>query len=344
MKTKWLPAIVSASTMAALVLLEVPLASAQFGGGSLRGTIRDEQGLALPGVTVTATSEDLITPRTTVTDEKGEYRLPNLPPGNYTLSGELEGFSVYTREGVYLRAGANFQVDMTLTLGGMSETLTVTAESPMLEVTSPSNVLNLDGEFQRDLPISEGKYLERLPPDDARGLVASAQRRKRPAKLLRQRRRPPGRGVADGRIRRLQLQRLQHQPDGAQHRGHRGHSGQDRRSRRGRANGLRARGQRRQQERRRQLLGLGGLDVPALLLERRQHRRRRDPRHPVGQPGGFLVRRPHREGESVVLRGGALAEEWLELLSHPGAGRYAEGGLQHPGARTTTLSTASSRG
>ena len=133
-------------------------AVAQIGDGSLSGYVRDEQQGALPGATVTATSDALITPRTAVTDARGYYRLANLPPGTYTLTGELTGFSVYKQEGVRLRAGANFAVDMGLTLGAVEETITVTAESPMLEVTRPSNLLNIDGEFQREIPLTPGKY------------------------------------------------------------------------------------------------------------------------------------------------------------------------------------------
>jgi len=136
----------------------VAAAAAQIGDGSLRGTVSDEQGLALPGVTVTATSPELLNPRTAVTDGNGNYRLANLPPGTYTLSGELEGFSVYKQEGVILRAGANFQVDMALAIGAVEETVTVTAESPMLEVTAPGNVLNIDGDFQTSVPLSDGKF------------------------------------------------------------------------------------------------------------------------------------------------------------------------------------------
>jgi hypothetical protein len=76
---------------------------AQGGDGSLRGTVRDSQGGALPGVTVTATSDVLLSPRVTVTDTAGEYRLINLPPGTFTVTAQLSGFSVSRREGVLRR-------------------------------------------------------------------------------------------------------------------------------------------------------------------------------------------------------------------------------------------------
>ena len=82
-----------------------------------------------------------------MSDGSGNYIFSNLPPGTYTLTAELEGFSIYKQEGIILRAGVNFQVNAVMKIGAMSETVTVTAESPMLEVTRPSNQLNIDGEF-----------------------------------------------------------------------------------------------------------------------------------------------------------------------------------------------------
>ena len=145
--------------VALLVCLVIPsLAAAQGGDGSLRGAIKDDQGAVMPGVTVTATSPVLITPSVTVTESDGTYRLVNLPPGAYVLQAELPGFSTFRREGILLRAGATFQVEITMMLGALEETITVTGDSPMLEVSKPSNVLNIDAEFQKQVPVVEGKY------------------------------------------------------------------------------------------------------------------------------------------------------------------------------------------
>ena len=131
---------------------------AQGGDGSLRGTVKDAQGGALPGVTITAASPALLSPSSAVTDASGNYRLINLPPGTYSLTAELTGFSVFLRQDILLRAGANFQVDITMALGTLAETITVSGDSPMLEVARPSNVLNIDAQFQKALPLVEGKY------------------------------------------------------------------------------------------------------------------------------------------------------------------------------------------
>ncbi len=93
------------------------MAGAQGGDGSLRGTVKDEQGSAMPGVTVTATSPGLITPSVAVTETDGSYRIVNLPPGTYALQAELPGFTTFRREGILLRAAANFQVDIAMNVG-----------------------------------------------------------------------------------------------------------------------------------------------------------------------------------------------------------------------------------
>src|SRR5262245_26021241 len=136
-----------------VVLASSAVATAQTGAGSLRGYITDEQGGALPGVTVTARSEVLIQPVTALTDAEGYYRLINLPPGTYEVAADLAGFATFKRQGVLLRGGANFQVAITMKLASLSETVTVAGESAMIEVSNPSNVLNISGECQREMPI-----------------------------------------------------------------------------------------------------------------------------------------------------------------------------------------------
>src|SRR4029450_3119651 len=85
----------------------VPEVTAQSGNGTLRGRVLDEQGAPMPGVTVTTSSPQALTPVVAVTDGNGEYRLANLPPGTYTLKVELTGFSTINREDILLRAAAD---------------------------------------------------------------------------------------------------------------------------------------------------------------------------------------------------------------------------------------------
>lgn len=151
----------------------VPPAVAQSGLGGLRGAVTDQQGAGLPGVTVTATSPDVLRPQSDVTNERGEYRLNNLPPGTFTLTAELPGFATFRREGILVRVGATFAIDITMQLSNLQETVTVTGDSPMIEVDKPGNVLNIDGDFQRLMPIQARRnysdFLELTPGVISRG-------------------------------------------------------------------------------------------------------------------------------------------------------------------------------
>ena len=146
--------------------LAVP-AVAQSGLGGLRGVIVDAQGGALPGVTVTATAPEMLGPQSAVSNERGEYRLINLAPGTFTITAELTGFATFRREGILIRTGSTFQVDVTMQLSSLQETITVSGDSPMIEVDKASNVLNIDGEFQRLMPIQARRnysdFLELTP-------------------------------------------------------------------------------------------------------------------------------------------------------------------------------------
>ena len=142
-----------ASVLAAFVVT-VSSAHAQTGDGSLRGYVKDDQGAVLPGVTVTATSPVLLTPVVGVSDSGGYYRLLSLPPGTYTIVAELAGFASYRREGIIMRAGTTFTVDVQMKVGTLAETITVTGDSPMIETGRPTSVLNIDGDLIRAAPIT----------------------------------------------------------------------------------------------------------------------------------------------------------------------------------------------
>lgn len=108
----------------------------------------------LPGVTVTATSPVLLTPVVGVSDSGGYYRLLSLSPGTYTITAELAGFASYRREGIIMRAGTTFTVDVQMKVGALAETITVTGDSPMIETGRSTSVLNIDGDLIRAAPIT----------------------------------------------------------------------------------------------------------------------------------------------------------------------------------------------
>jgi hypothetical protein len=84
--------------------------------GSIRGYVHDPSGAAVAGATVSATSPDAPTPFTSASDAEGYYRLLDLPPGEYTLTAEEQGFAKFVRPGVAARVGLNLNVDINLML------------------------------------------------------------------------------------------------------------------------------------------------------------------------------------------------------------------------------------
>src|SRR6266850_4832163 len=108
---------------------------AQTTTGSIRGRATDQQGAAVPGVTITARQVDTNTSLAVTSSEFGQYLLPNLPPGPYELSAELQGFRVERRTDVVLRLGQDVTINFTLKVAGLQETVTVGSNAPILETT-----------------------------------------------------------------------------------------------------------------------------------------------------------------------------------------------------------------
>src|SRR4051812_13913847 len=111
------------------VLIAAP-AWAQSGSlGTIHGTVSDESGAALPGVTVTLASPALQVGRTTTnTAADGSYRLGDLPVGTYKVSFELSGFKTFVRDELRLPVGFVARVDATMAIGGLEETITVSGQ------------------------------------------------------------------------------------------------------------------------------------------------------------------------------------------------------------------------
>ena len=110
-----------------------PLAQSQAINGTIEGTITDQSGAALPGVSVTVTNVDTGDTRVVVSNEAGVYRAPLLPLGRYRVSAELQGFRKFEQQGLTLSAGQSAVININLTVGNVSEAITVTSESPVAE-------------------------------------------------------------------------------------------------------------------------------------------------------------------------------------------------------------------
>jgi hypothetical protein len=147
-------------------------ASAQ-DNASIIGQVFDESGGALPGVTVTAASASLQTKQVSaVTDDKGEYRLTLLPIGTYDVRYELTGFQAVRREGIRLTVGFVAKIDVSLKVGGVSESVTVSGVSPVVDVTTASTTTTFQREALEALPTTRNSLVSLT--QQAPGLRTSA--------------------------------------------------------------------------------------------------------------------------------------------------------------------------
>lgn len=127
--------------------------TAAYAQASIVGTVRDTSGAILPGVTVEAVSPALIEKvRTAVTDATGQYRIENLRPGLFAVTFTLPGFSTVKREGIELTGTFVATVNAELRVGALEETITVTGESPIVDVQSTARQRVLTQEVLEVLP------------------------------------------------------------------------------------------------------------------------------------------------------------------------------------------------
>jgi Carboxypeptidase regulatory-like domain/TonB dependent receptor-like, beta-barrel len=146
---------------------------AQGGRAEINGTVTDAQKAVLPGVTVTVTNEETGLMREAVTDGTGRYVIPQLLPGPYTIKADLSGFQPMTRSNMVVRVGEELTVPLTLSLAGVTETLVVTAEAPLVESTSNRIGTNITSSEIDSLPSanrSQFSLMQTIP-----GLVPTLQ-------------------------------------------------------------------------------------------------------------------------------------------------------------------------
>jgi hypothetical protein len=141
-------------------LLALPRVSAAQVLGTVAGTVKDASGAVLPGVTVEVTSPALIEKvRAAVTDGAGQYQIINLPPGTYTVTFGLPGFSTVKREGVEVRPNFTSNIDGELRVGAVQETITVTGESPIVDIQSSAQTRAMTDQAFKELP-SGGSWIQ----------------------------------------------------------------------------------------------------------------------------------------------------------------------------------------
>jgi len=139
------------AALVALMLLAGP-AAAQEQRAAIEGAVKDGTGAILPGVTVTARGPSLPAGTTAVTDERGSYRFPGLPPGRYEVTAQLQGFTPSKVENVELYLGQIKRIELTLTVGAVTESVQVTAESPLIDVKQNAAFANIHKDFIEKIP------------------------------------------------------------------------------------------------------------------------------------------------------------------------------------------------
>ena len=119
----------------------------------MTGTVRDESGAVLPGVTVTVTQTDTGFTRTVVTEGSGAYIIPNLPTGPYRLEVSLAGFRTYVQTGIVLQVAATPTINAVLAVGNLEETVAVEAAAPLVDVQSAGISEVVENERIVELPL-----------------------------------------------------------------------------------------------------------------------------------------------------------------------------------------------
>jgi hypothetical protein len=127
-------------------------ATAQEGISSIRGSVLDDSGGALPGVTIVVTHEGSGMFRQVVSNADGSYYVTGVPPGRYLVAAELEGFKKYERPNVLLEVGKTASLDLVLAIGSLEETVTVTSAAPLIDLTAKSVGGNVSESEMTELP------------------------------------------------------------------------------------------------------------------------------------------------------------------------------------------------
>src|SRR3954470_10934676 len=144
---------------ALMALLSVAGVAAQQGTSELRGRIVDAQGGVLPGVSVTVTNQANGMFRQTISGEDGSFIASGLTPGTYQITAELQGFKKFERKELRLEVGKTTSIDVNMQVGGLEEVVNVTAESPIVDLTSKEIGGNITSDTLVKLPSVNGNFV-----------------------------------------------------------------------------------------------------------------------------------------------------------------------------------------
>lgn len=143
-----------------VLTLHFSLAWAQVTTATILGTVSDNTGGVLPGVEITVTHLDTNTVRNSVTGDLGQYRVSQLPLGDYEVESALAGFQTSIRRGLTLTLGQEAVVNITMSVGAITEEVIVTGAAPLVETTSSEVSSLIDSQQIRDLPLNGRSFTE----------------------------------------------------------------------------------------------------------------------------------------------------------------------------------------
>ena len=136
------------------IIIFSSIAKAQSTMGRILGSVHDQSGGAVSGATLTVIDVDRGLPRTATTDDTGDFTVANLPPGNYKVRAESKGFKAIERTNVLLEVNKDIRLDLELQPGSVVDTVTVTEEVPLLDVTNNTLGGTLSNKEINDLPLN----------------------------------------------------------------------------------------------------------------------------------------------------------------------------------------------
>ncbi len=160
-----------------LLLLTGGTSFAQYNTAEISGVVKDDQGGVLPGVSVAATNVASGLKIERVSDDAGRFFLPALPVGEYTITAVLSGFKQFTEQGLILKVGQKIELSVMLQIGQVTDTVTVTAETPLLRTANAEIAEVIDNRQVEELPLNGRQFIllaqltdgVTIPPGGTRG-------------------------------------------------------------------------------------------------------------------------------------------------------------------------------
>lgn len=135
-----------------LLAMAASTALAQETTGGIKGVVTDATGAAVAGAKVEASSPALVRPISVTTDAAGAYNFPSLPPGIYTLTVTASGFTTVKQENINLQIGKLLEANLQVKVGNVAESVTITSEAPIVDVTQSKIATNVSQDFFDKLP------------------------------------------------------------------------------------------------------------------------------------------------------------------------------------------------